>query len=98
MRPLLVQAENIRTFSQEEGIAAGARLLDVPCGIRRRATGLAEEGYEVVAVDPDEIGLAAERGPAPPAITDRLPFGSAPPETPPRHPSDASVRSEVCSD
>src|SRR2546426_9989574 len=91
MRPLLEEAENIRAFLQEEGVAAGARLLDVPCGIGRRATGLAEEGYEVVAVDPNEIGIAAARGRVPPALADRLPFASAPRETLPGLPSDAAV-------
>src|SRR5207245_3872035 len=90
MRPLLEEAENIRAFLQEEGIAAGARLLDVPCGIGRRATGLAEEGYEVVAVDPNEIGIAAARGRVPPAIADRLTFASAPRATLPGLPSAAS--------
>src|SRR5438445_10435737 len=90
MRPPLEEAENIRAFLQEEGVAAGARLLDVPCGIGRRATGLAEEGYEVVAVDPTEIGIAAARGRVPPAIAERLTFASAPPEPLPRLPSDAA--------
>src|SRR2546425_10837837 len=95
MRPLLEEAENIRAFLQEEGIAAGARLLDVPCGIGRRATGLAEEGYEVVAGDPNEIGLAAARGRWPPAIGDRPAFASAPRETLPGPPADAAVDAGV---
>src|SRR2546426_9537281 len=95
MRPLLEEAENIRAFLQEEGIAAGARLLDVPCGIGRRATGLAEEGYEVVAVDPNEVGIAAAGGRVPPALADRLTFASAPREPLAGLPSDAAVDAEV---
>src|SRR2546428_12633499 len=98
MRPLLEEAENIGAFLQEEGIAAGARLLDVPCGIGRRATGLAEEGYEVVAVDANEIGIAAARGRVPPAIADRLTFASAPRETLPGLPSDAAFDAGLCLD
>src|SRR2546428_9475624 len=98
MRPLLEEAENIRAFLQEEGIAAGARLLDVPCGIGRRATGLAEEGYEVVAVDPNEIGIAAARGRVPPAIADRLTLPFSPHGTLPRLPSDAAFDAGLCLD
>src|SRR5438128_8222956 len=98
MRPPLEEAENIRAFLQEEGIAAGARLLDVPCGIGRRATGLAEAGYEVVAVDPNEVGIAAARGRMPPAIADRLTFASAPRETLPGLRSDATFDAVLCLD
>jgi len=98
MRPPLEEAENIRAFLQEEGIAPGARLLDVPCGIGRRATGLAEAGYEVVAVDPNEIGIAAAKGRVPPAIADRLTFASAPRETLPGLRSDATFDAVLCLD
>src|SRR3989442_1367271 len=98
MRPLLEEAENIRAFLQEERIAAGARLLDVPCGIGRRATGLAEAGYEVVAVDPNEIAIAAAKGRVPPAIGDRLTFASAPRETLPGLPSHATFEAVLCLD
>src|SRR5207247_7922473 len=98
MRPPLEEAENIRAFLQEEGIAPGARLLDVPCGVGRRATGLAEAGYEVVAVDPNEVGIAAAKGRVPPAIADRLTFASAPRETLPGLPSDAAFDAVLCLD
>src|SRR5438128_5318954 len=98
MRPPLEEAENIRAFLQEEGIAAGARLLDVPCGIGRRSTGLAEAGYEVVAVDPNEVGIAAARGRMPPAIANRLTFASAPRETLPGLRSDATFDAVLCLD
>src|SRR2546425_2586143 len=98
VRPLLEEAENIRAFLQEEGIAAGARLLDVPCGIGRRATGLAEAGYEVVAVDPNEIAIAAAKGRVPTAIANRLTFASAPRETLPALPSNATFDAVLCLD
>ncbi len=98
VRPPLEEVEGIRAFLQEEGIAAGARLLDVPCGIGRRAVGLAEAGYEVVAVDPNEVGIAAVRGRVPPAIADRLTFASAPHETLPGLPPGATFDAVLCLD
>src|SRR5438552_12983955 len=98
MRPHLEDAENIRAFLLEEGIAAGARLLDVPCGIGRRATGLAEAGSEVVAVDPNESGIAAAKGRVPPAIAGRLTFASAPRETLPGLRTDATFDAVLCLD
>ena len=53
VRPPLEDVESIRMFLQEERIMPGAHLLDVPCGIGRRAVGLAESGFEVTAVDPN---------------------------------------------
>src|SRR2546428_2108168 len=97
MRPLLEEAENIRAFLQEEGIAAGARLLDVPCGIGRRATGLAEEGYEVVAVDPNGIGIAAARVRVSPALPSRPTVASPPRETLSRLPSHSAFGAVLCS-
>lgn len=98
VRPLLEEAQNIRTFLQEEGIGAGARLLDVPCGIGRRAIGLAEAGYAVVAVDPNEVGISAAKGRVPPAIVDRLTFASAPRETLPGLLSDSAFDAVLCLD
>jgi len=43
--------ESLAAFLREEGVPAGARILDVPCGIGRRALGLARVGYRVTAVD-----------------------------------------------
>jgi SAM-dependent methyltransferase len=78
LRPPLEDVESIRMFLQEERIAAGARLLDVPCGIGRRALGLAEAGFDVTAVDPNEMAINAAKVRIPDSITDRLHFISAP--------------------
>ena len=64
-------------FLEEEGIAHGAHLLDVPCGIGRRAIGLAEAGFEITAVDPNEMGIAAATERIPDAVGSRLHFATA---------------------
>src|SRR3989442_4343762 len=53
VRPPLEDVEAIRMFLEKEGIAPGAHLLDVPCGIGRRTVGLLQAGYQVPAVDPN---------------------------------------------
>src|SRR5213594_3438092 len=78
VRPPLEDVEAIRMFLQEEGIALGAHLLDAPCGIGRRAIGLAESGYEITAIDTNEIGIAAAKERIPAAIANRLHLGSPP--------------------
>src|SRR2546428_843668 len=77
VRPPLEDVEAIRMFLEKEGIAPGAHLLDVPCGIGRRAVGLAEAGYQVTAVDPNEMGIAAATERVPHAVVKRLHFASA---------------------
>jgi len=77
VRPPLEDVEAIRMFLEKEGIAPGAHLLDVPCGIGRRAVGLAEAGYQVAAVDPNEMGIAAATERVPHAVVKRLHFASA---------------------
>src|SRR2546427_336870 len=71
VRPPLEDVEAIRMFLEKEGIAPGAHLLDVPCGIGRRAVGLAEAGYQVTAVDPNEMGIAAATERVPHAVVKR---------------------------
>lgn len=56
----------------------GAHLLDAPCGIGRRAVGLAEAGFDVTAVDPNEMAINAAKERTPSAIADRLHFIAAP--------------------
>ncbi len=90
VRPQFEEIEAIRAFLQAEGIASSARLLDVPCGIGRRAVGLAESGYEVVAVDSNEVGIAAAKGRVPRSIADRLRFVSTPREVLPGLPTEAT--------
>src|SRR6266704_7016755 len=77
VRPPLEDVEAIRTFLEEEGVAHEAHLLDVPCGIGRRAVGLAEAGFEGTAVDPNEMGIAAATERIPDALVKRLHFATA---------------------
>ena len=81
VRPPLEEVEAIVAFLQREDVAPGARLLDVPCGIGRRAVGLAEAGYHVTAVDPNDVGIAAARARIPHGLGDRLIFAATPRET-----------------
>src|SRR6266581_6172831 len=77
VRPPLEDVESIRMFLQQERIAPGARLLDVPCGIGRRAVGLAEAGFDVTAVDPNEMAINAAKERIPDSIADHLRFLAA---------------------
>src|SRR3989475_12397959 len=78
VRPPVEDVESIRMFLPEDGIAPGAHLLDVPCGIGRRALGLAEAGFDVPAVDPNEMAIHAAKERIPDSIADRLHFVSVP--------------------
>src|SRR2546428_10373067 len=79
VRPPLEDVESPRMFLQEERIAPGAHLLDVPCGIGRRAVGLAEAGFDVTAVDPNEMAIRAATERIPASIGGRLHLAAAPP-------------------
>jgi SAM-dependent methyltransferase len=67
-------AKAIAGFLGSEGVPSGGCVLDAPCGIGRRAIGLAAEGFHVTAVDPNEIGVDAARSRIPPDLRDRLRF------------------------
>ncbi len=60
-RPAAMEADEIVRFLQDSGVAPGARLLDAPCGLGQRARGLAERGYRVTAVDPNEVAIETLR-------------------------------------
>jgi SAM-dependent methyltransferase len=68
------EAKALATLLAAEGVTPDGQILDVPCGIGRRALGLAEEGFRVTAVDPNEIGVEAARSRVPAALIDRLAF------------------------
>lgn len=76
-QPGVAEAEEIARFLQDSGVPASARVLDVPCGLGRRAHGLAEHGFRVTAVDPNEVAIAALRKRAGKRVTDRLEYRSA---------------------
>ena len=98
VRPPLEDVEAIRMFLEEEGVVHGAHLLDVPCGIGRRAVGLAEAGFEVTAVDPNEMGIAAATERIPDAVANRLHFATAPRDSLPGLPSGTRFEAILCLD
>src|SRR5437867_12663801 len=98
MRLPLEDVQSIRMFLQEERIMPGAHLLDVPCGIGRRAVGLAESGFEVTAVDPNEIGIAAAKERIAGTIADRLHLASVPCDTMPGLPAGTRFDAILCLD
>src|SRR6266571_8780107 len=98
VRPPLEDVEAIRMFLEEEGIVPGARVLDVPCGIGRRAVGLAEAGFEVTAVDPNEMGIAAATERIPGAVANRLHFATVPRDALPGLPAGARFDAILCLD
>lgn len=98
VRPPLEDVEAIRVFLQEERIKPGAHLLDVPCGIGRRAVGLTEAGFEVTAVDPNELAIAAARDRIPGAIANRLHFAAASRDTLPGLPAGTQFDAILCLD
>ncbi len=98
VRPPTEEVEAIVAFLQRESIDPGAHLLDVPCGIGRRAVGLAEAGYRVIAVDPNEVGIAGAKARVPTAAGDRLTLAAAPRETLPGRPPEEAFDAVLCLD
>src|SRR5947208_5547724 len=98
VRPPLEDVESSRRFLQEERSMPGADVLDVPCGIGRRAVGLAESGFEVTAVDPNEVGIAAAKERIAGAIADRLHLASVPRDTMPGLPAGTRFDAILCLD
>ncbi len=92
-RPARMETDEIAAFLEGVGLAADARILDVPCGIGRRAHGLAERGYHVTAVDPNPVAIEGLRRRVPKALEDRLRCRAAEkdalPGSPPAEPFDA---------
>jgi SAM-dependent methyltransferase len=81
------EAEEITAFLPGAGVRPGARVLDVPCGLGWRAHGLAERGFRVTAVDPNEVAIQALRARASRMETARLECHAGPsanlPDLPP---------------
>lgn len=80
------EAEDVAGFLVTAGLAAGARILDVPCGIGRRALALAEHGYRVTAVDPNDVAIHALKARIPTELGARLEYRHASRETLPGPP------------
>jgi len=73
-------AAAIAAFLAGRGVKRGARILDAPCGLGRRALALAEEGFHVTAVDPNSVGIEAARARVPASLAARLHFVCVPKE------------------
>lgn len=70
--PAHPESEEIAAFLAGAGVARGARILDAPCGLGRRARGLAEQGFHVTAVDTNAVAVEALRRRVPTRLGDRL--------------------------
>lgn len=68
------EVDDVSAFLAGAGIVPDARILDAPCGIGRRARGLAERGYRVVAVDANVVAIEASRRRVPRNLADRFQF------------------------
>ena len=92
------EAGEVAGFLATAGLADGARILDAPCGIGRRAFALAERGYRVTAVDPNGVAIGAlqARIRSEPAL--RLQFRHASRETLPGPPVDERFDLILCLD
>ncbi len=84
--PLGRDTEELVAFLAAAGIPSGARILDVPCGVGRRAFDLAERGFLVTAADANEIAIGALQRRVPEALAGRLTYRVASPETLPGPP------------
>lgn len=97
-RPARTDADDIAAFLADAGIPEGARILDVPCGIGRRAHTLAERGFRVTAVDANPVAIEALRRRISERIGDRLDCRPAPRETMPDLPADERFDVILCLD
>lgn len=87
-RPPSVETDGLVAFLAAEGVDPGARILDVPCGIGRRALELARRGFRVEAVDKNEVAIEALRRRVSKNLADRLTYRAVPEdELPGRTPS-----------
>ena len=82
-RPARTETDEIAAFLADAGVPEGSRILDVPCGIGRRAHGLAERGFRVTAVDVNPVAIDALRRRIPKELRDRLQCRHAARETMP---------------
>ncbi len=97
-RPLEAEAEELLAFLAEVGVLPSARILDAPCGIGRRAYRLAERGYRVTAVDPNDVAVAALRRRVPKRTQGRLDCRSAPRDAMPGLASADTYEAILCLD
>ncbi len=72
------ETDGLVTFLETAGVRPGARILDVPCGIGRRALELARRGFRIEAVDPNGVAIEALRRRIPKGLADRLTYRAIP--------------------
>lgn len=92
------EVEEIAAFLAVAGVPTGARLLDAPCGIGRRARGLAEHGYRVTAVDANTLAIEALHRRLPKKLTGRIEYRASAAETLPGLRPDESFDAALCLD
>lgn len=92
------EGEEIAAFLDAAGVARSARILDVPCGIGRRAFALAEHGYRVVAADPNEIAIDSLKARVPAELAGRLEYRHASRDTLPGPPVSETHEVLLCLD
>lgn len=98
VRAPATEAEEIAAHLDAAGVPRSARLLDAPCGIGRRAFALAERGYRVTAVDPNEIAIGALQARVPAELSQRLEYRHAARETLPGPPVSDAFEVLLCLD
>lgn len=97
-RPPMRETEELAAFLTSEGKSPGARILDAPCGIGRRAFELADHGFHVTAVDPNEVAIEALGRRVPQEIAARLTYRVASRETMPGPPVAEPFDAILCLD
>ena len=98
LRPPSAEPEEIAAFLTAAGVPPTATILDVPCGIGRRAFALAERGYRVTAVDPNEVAIEALKGRVHAELSSRLEYRHASRETLPGPPISETFQVILCLD
>lgn len=92
------EASEIVDFLAGVGIGPGARLLDAPCGIGRRARSLAERGYHVTAVDANTVAIEALLRRVPKKLAGRLEYRTSTAEAMPGESANETYDAVLCLD
>jgi SAM-dependent methyltransferase len=98
IQPPAAEVEELVAFLRTAEVRPGARVLDVPCGIGRRAYALAERGFHVTAVDANEVAVEGLRRRVPEELEGWLTCRTASKETIPGPPMSESFQVILCLD